>query len=210
PYADVEAVLIQNGIPPTSETYPRYTVPAIIDSTTSNESPKIIADSMRIADYLESAYPEYPIYPGGSRELQVKLVEVFSIHVRPPMAPIGYAMLPALFEGRDRDAFVARMNTMFGGLCPADLYPAEKRDEMWAALYAGLDTLASYIDENGLGKTEWLFGTDGPAYADFVLAAWFFCFKLVGPEGCWDRIKGRNGGRWERLHEACQKYTEVL
>ncbi|KAH7903667.1 hypothetical protein BJ138DRAFT_974271, partial [Hygrophoropsis aurantiaca] len=157
PYADVEAVLIQNGIPPTSETYPRYTVPAIIDSTTSNESPKIIADSMRIADYLESAYPAYPIYPGGSRELQVKLVEVFSIHVRPPMAPIGYAMLPALFEGRDRDAFVARMNTMFGGLCPADLYPAEKRDEMWAALYAGLDTLASYIDENGLGKTEWLF-----------------------------------------------------
>ncbi|KAH7923179.1 hypothetical protein BV22DRAFT_1036641 [Leucogyrophana mollusca] len=112
-FADVETVLVSNGVPPTSATKPKYTVPAIIDSKVGQE-PAIVADSPLIADYLESTYPANSIYPDGSRDLQHKHVNVINANLLRPIVPMVLAVTATVFEARDRDAFVTSRTQDFG------------------------------------------------------------------------------------------------
>ena len=86
-----------------------------------------------------------------------------------------------------------------------ELYDDSKRDETWVAIEGGLNDLSNFIDTLP-HRERWLFGTDSPAYADFVLCASFCWTKAIGYEGAWERIKDLNGGKWQRLYESCEKY----
>ncbi|KAF8994799.1 hypothetical protein BDQ17DRAFT_1524749 [Cyathus striatus] len=58
-YPDIETTSKNLGIPPTAtkvDGSPYYTLPAIHDSSTN----KALADSLRIAQYLDATYPDTP------------------------------------------------------------------------------------------------------------------------------------------------------
>ncbi|KAH7917728.1 hypothetical protein BV22DRAFT_930847 [Leucogyrophana mollusca] len=184
-FADVEMVLSSHNAPETSTTKPVYTVPAIMDATNSGEAPRIIADSPLIAYYFESTFRVNTTYPNGSRDEQFKHIDASVSNVMRRMVPMVLGALPGLMQGRDLDAFVDSRTQMLGQH-PSERYVPQKRNTLWVALEDGLDAL-SYIDENGSGEGEWVFGGDVPAYADFVLSG-AFC-------GCLGQDQGAERGK---------------
>jgi glutathione S-transferase len=80
----------------------------------------------------------------------------------------------------------------------------------WAALEAGMDALAAYIDNTSHSDTS-LFGMGSePVYADFLLAGMLLWMEAAGPEDGWDKMKGWNGGMWVAAYERCRPYMQVL
>jgi hypothetical protein len=68
--ADVQTASKKIGSTPTT-TYadgtPRYTLPTIYDPNTD----RVVTDSVAIAQYLDKQYPEHPLFPNGTADVQV-------------------------------------------------------------------------------------------------------------------------------------------
>jgi hypothetical protein len=91
-----------------------------------------------------------------------------------------------------------------------EMCPAEKREERWAVLKAGMDTMAAYIKAGTPGEHS-LFSTGPePVYADFYIAISFVWMERVGPEGGLEEIKTWNDGLWARAYANCERYMQEL
>ncbi|CAE6337432.1 unnamed protein product [Rhizoctonia solani] len=77
-FPDIEPKLKELGVPPVSETFPRYTLPVIADPSADPEgNPTYVSDSFKIALYLDEKYPapKYPaIFSAGTHGLQSLLM----------------------------------------------------------------------------------------------------------------------------------------
>jgi hypothetical protein len=90
-----------------------------------------------------------------------------------------------------------------------EMYPENKREELWAVLRAGMDELAAHIGSVEHGDHS-LFST-GPeiVYADLYLASFFPGLK-AGPPGAFETLMSWNDGLWAREYGLCEKYMAVL
>ncbi|KAG9096392.1 hypothetical protein FS749_008597 [Ceratobasidium sp. UAMH 11750] len=94
-FEDVEPTMKAMGIPPTSKTFPYYTLPMITDpSSDPNGQPIHVSESFKIAMYLDEKYPapKYPaVLPVETRSLQKLFVENYfptiTNHMTPLLAP---------------------------------------------------------------------------------------------------------------------------
>jgi glutathione S-transferase len=76
-FADIEKVSKEVGIAPNgkkADGTDRYTLPAIKDQETGHS----LADSFKIAQYLDKKYPEHTLVPAGAEAQQAALVDSLS------------------------------------------------------------------------------------------------------------------------------------
>lgn len=172
-----------------------------------------------------------PVIPQGTKDAQARYVDQINKYITARMVLMVIPQAVQIMEeGRERDHFVQTMFDKFGmrfyhyiiqispnvnqlkslGIPLPEIFPPEKQDDIWKALYAGLDIVSNTIDniERNPGE-EWPFGKGTPTYADFALCGTLILFDKVGPDGGWDKIKERNGGKWERLYEACRPFMDT-
>lgn len=207
-FPDVETTLRAIGAPPSSwrsDGGPIYTLPAIVDPTRDPQAPQILSNTNFIAEYLEANYPARPVFPEGSRALQVLFVhylqEIFVKPLLPIMVPVSYDRLPE----RTQTHFHGAMST------PSHpLPPGPKREHAWQLVKTQFDFLAVVLEKNsddGDGV-----GAQGHhvSYADFALCSMLLWIEQMAPQDGWARIKEWNGGRWARLRQRCQDYMDVL
>ncbi|KAL0566910.1 hypothetical protein V5O48_015085 [Marasmius crinis-equi] len=206
---DIEAISKSLGVAHSSvlsDGTPRYTIPFIIDSTKE----KAVSDSLRIAEYLDEAYPDTPrVFPEGTRVLQ-------SVFVNAVQARIGllYPLVFRQFETLSPGLLDSRKKAYGGG--PDSPYPnipdlteAQKK-EMWAGVKTSFTELeAAY---GGAQKDQlWVMG-DKPVFADFVLAVFFVTLKIAYGEQSqeWKDTSGLMGGRIGKLSEEVLKYRSPV
>jgi glutathione S-transferase len=73
PLADVQRVSTEAGIPQPAGRG-KHTVPAIVDPATGTR----LADSLKIAHYLDERYPERPLFPPGTEARQVAFIDTLT------------------------------------------------------------------------------------------------------------------------------------
>ncbi|KAF8153506.1 hypothetical protein K438DRAFT_2078810 [Mycena galopus ATCC 62051] len=205
-FPDVETTLRAIGAPPSSrrsDNRPVYTLPVIVDPTRNPREPQILSNTNSIAEYLEANYPARPVFPEGSRALQILFVhyiqDFFVKPLLPIMVPVSYDRLPA------------RTQTHFHGTSPPPhpLLPGPAREHAWQLVKAQFDFLAIILGKNSDGDT---LVTQGRhlSYADFALCAVLLWIEHMAPQDGWVRIRDWNDGRWARLRNRCQEYMDVL
>ncbi|KDQ11680.1 hypothetical protein BOTBODRAFT_67848 [Botryobasidium botryosum FD-172 SS1] len=213
---DIASTLQSLGVEPSPAGMP-YTLPVIADPTASGP-PKIIRESLAIAQYLDITYPdiERPLFPNGSHALQALFLHHVSNGILPTMRDLIIPLVPPILDEaalphfrRTREAFLKKP------LEEARPKGAEL-EEAWGKAKEQFGVLDSALQKNDVR----LGGTGGnlvlgkqPSYADFILVAWFVAMsKLESSEdgNIWEKVKGWHAGRWERMWKECEGFMQVM
>ena len=109
----IAPVLKPLGAPPTRETEPMYTAPAIVDA--NPEPPVVLSDSSIIADYLEKTYPEPSIYPHG-RDAHAKWTAAMVNNIIMKMAFLVMPTTSRILPPEDAEYFDRSRKEIFGTL----------------------------------------------------------------------------------------------
>ncbi|KAF4555442.1 Glutathione S-transferase-like protein 17 [Elsinoe fawcettii] len=175
-----------------------YTLPMIHDPATD----KWVGDSFDIAVYLDAVYPDRGVrlFPEGSigaiRVVNEYVNALFSRHAI--LMSDGLSFLPGT-EEESKAEWVRR----YGVARWEDLtVQGEERVKVVESLKRELEEFSGCYKHDG----PFLEG-EKLTYADFVVGAWLKSFKEVVRE-CKD-MKDWQGGRWERLLGALEKYSEI-
>ncbi|ESK86956.1 hypothetical protein Moror_3353 [Moniliophthora roreri MCA 2997] len=207
-FPDVEATLHSIRAPPTSyrsNGQPVYTLPVIVDPGRNPSSPVILSNSNNIAEYLEATYPSRPLFPPGSKAVQMLFIhyiqEVFAKPLLPIMVPLSHQHL----SGRSQD-YLRPQPGLAGHSTGQPLPPGPQREQAWLVAKEQFDFLATIMAKNaGDGDGVVVMGHD-VSYADFALCSVLIWIERMAPHDGWSRIRSWNGGRWERLWERCKPY----
>ncbi|KAF8604620.1 hypothetical protein BDV93DRAFT_440373 [Ceratobasidium sp. AG-I] len=207
-YPDIESTFKKYGVPPTSDQAPQYTLP----SSDPNGKPTYIADSFKIALYLDDNYPSphYPrLFPPGARALHALFVERFTGLVM-PLAP---TMLPLVarhgFLDDRGEEYYHRTRQAKLGKSFAEM--AEDGAQNWAQVLEKWDALGSQLDLNTAPDERGPFVMGKHiSYADLMLGAAFYWIRKAegGDMKLWRDISGRQDGRWKKLWNEVEKYTQ--
>ena len=166
-------------------------------------------DSLNIADYLDTTYPDTPpLFPGNTRVLQNGFIEATSAARMQLYILIVLAahnnLNPAsaeYFRRTREDLYNKKLE---------DFVPAgDEGEKQWKEAEEGFDKIASWFSSSE---------NSGPfvmgnviSFADIDLAARLMWAKVVLGENSegWGRITKWNGGRWERLLDSMEKYADL-
>ncbi|KAG6824215.1 hypothetical protein H0H87_012263, partial [Tephrocybe sp. NHM501043] len=154
-YQDIARVSKDKGFPPTSEGAIQYTLPAIHDPNTS----KSIADSIPIAEYLDSAYPDTPkLFAEGSKAKQVAFINALPGNLS-SLWQFTIAHSHGVLNDPEAAAYFRRTReAMFGGSKLEDVCPKGDNAKVeWAKVKAEFEEV----------HTLWLKGkdtSDGPYF----------------------------------------------
>jgi len=197
---DIEPTMKAMGIPPTSKTFPHYTLPVIADpSNDPNQGPTYVSESFAIAAYLDDKYPssKYPaILPASTRPLQKIFIEHYWPTVLGPFFPLLYSkVFGALDEKGKEYMYRSRGKDVFKPLSDSDIGPTlelarQKLDSFREILELG----------DGDGTSSYIMGNTF-TFADFAVGSFlFFARKLDGDGGeIWQQLMSWQNGRWARL-----------
>ncbi|KAF7300806.1 Glutathione S-transferase-like protein ustS [Mycena kentingensis (nom. inval.)] len=184
----------------TRTTEPLYTVPAIIDPGPSGSTPTKLAESRRIAAYLEERYPDSGRGRVALSEEDTEMVKIF-------LPVLGLVILgtAAMLEEADRSYYVDMRRKGFGKeieeICPAA--GSACRDAI-DAVRTGLTSLARTFH-----ASPWPFGGATPTFRDFELIGWLMWLKAgtaaIAEEGVWDGVKDAGEGRNLELLDMAEK-----
>jgi len=186
---------------------PRWTLPVTKDDTTG----KVVADSWKIAMYLDDTYPDKPtLFPFGVRApVDFLHAYFFNTAIRPGL-PIFLSETCVKLNPPSEKIFRRAREAEFKLKMEEFAPPGPKRDAIWAAAKAGFDTFAAKYASNGDGTLPYFYG-DKISYADLVVASFLWWIKVVlrseNPE--WKKMEGWNDGRWVKLIELTKKYQSV-
>ncbi|KAL0579555.1 hypothetical protein V5O48_002435 [Marasmius crinis-equi] len=182
---------------------PKYTVPIIEDHTKG----KVVSDSLRIAEYLDQAYPDTPVVvPPGTQELQSKLMDEVTertgVMQRFQMMKWVKFCTPELLESRKKAHGDQQLPPGFLEFTP------EEEAAAWVKAKESFEELDKKFYE---GKGLFLMG-DKPVFADLAIAAWMVTGKVIngGEESKeWKETAGWINGRVGKLTEEALKYKRV-
>lgn len=186
----------------------------------SGKSPIIVRDSLAIAQYLDVTYPdpERVLFPGGTHALQALLARHVhhAVMVQAGMGLIVVPLIPKILDEKAIPYFLSSRQRMFGKPVPEVDPKGAAREAVWASVKAAFDDLDKILQNNdqkhGGRGGDFVLG-DKISFADFALVGLFLASSTVNSDedgAPWDTIKAWNGGRWERLMEACKGYTQVV
>ena len=208
-YPDIEKTLIKLGCAPTGTkpndpTRPHYTLPAIVDASSS--PPVAIADSLAIAEYLDAKYPDRPVFPKTGKALEYAFEEYFRSVLMPRIPVLFYIPLCGILDDRGSEYFQRNR-----GLVKLEELSSEGevREGHWRALEAGYDQIAAIIEKNG-SDVDYVAGGSEPTCADILIVSFLIWIKIIMPEEWEKRVKGWSGGRWERLLKKTEEWQAVV
>ncbi len=183
---------------------PLYTIPAIYDSATGVG----IAESWRIAEYLDRTYPNTPpLFPNGTHVLQLSFRDLFYTRVL-PLFKYTIADVPTNLNPISAVHFAEARSAEFGVPSLAHLRPSrpELKAEAWRKVIEGLGAIDSLMKDDAI----WVMG-DRPSFADFIIGSAVGTVKTIyGEESLeWRQLTSCHNGRWGRLMQYLKKYSEV-
>jgi glutathione S-transferase len=184
---------VRSGITP-GESAIKYTVPAIhhVPSNT------YMMDSDKIAEFLESTYPEPPLTLTSElgQEVRKRGRAVLGTVLQKSIAPRELRIL----SPRSEDHFRRPREAMYGCRLE-DLLDPEKEDQAWKA---ASDNIRAVGDLLRTHKAEgpFLLG-QRPSYTDFYLAGTLECARVVD-EGVFRRLVAFPG--FGDIYRACQPF----
>ena len=204
-YVEVEKVLKEKGVPPSSNLSPTatytYALPSIFDTSTGAR----VSESHRIAEYLDKTYPDTPkVIPPGTEALQTTWIEA----VMTSLGPLRQFSLPGtlnlIVDSESREYFHRSRTIMFG----KDLKEMTPQGEAWDVAIKELEKGFNAIDQWILKSGGPYVMGDTPSFADFVLAGFLKWTKAsVGKDSKeWQLITSWNEGRWAKRLEQLAKY----
>lgn len=180
---------------------PLCTVPMIYDPTTN----KYISDSVVIAEYLDTQYPQTPsVFPNNT----TGLIQAFSEATRAYMPPVRDFLIWTIF---------VKLNP------PSAVYFRNQREPSLGKRMEDLvldNQIAAIMDDfkGVLGKLDALYSKNrgkGPyimgdvlSWADILVASLLMCFRVSAGEDSqrWKEITSWHGRRWAILMESLKKY----
>ncbi|KAF8515790.1 hypothetical protein BU17DRAFT_67716 [Hysterangium stoloniferum] len=169
-----------------------YTLPAILDE--SGDTPVVIADSLAIAEYLVTKYPERPVLPKTGRALEQAFEQSFEIVPNKPIGRLIQRPTLQIQNARSKRHYVQTRWDWYN-FKPSEISPeGPVRDGHWNEFEKGLDKLAEVLDTNG-PDAEWVAGGSEPTRADFITTAWLLWIKIVSPDEWEKKVKPLNGER---------------
>ncbi|KLO12307.1 hypothetical protein SCHPADRAFT_905209 [Schizopora paradoxa] len=187
---------------------PKWTLPVIHDSTTG----AIIADSFKIASYLDDTYPDKPtLFPFGGIRAPILLFHTYFMQTAiAPGRPIFVSQAFFVLNPASKDYFRRTREAAFKMKIEEFAPAGPKREGIWAAFKEGLDNIASMYASNGDGTLPYFYG-ETISYADLIVVSHLLSIRTVlGPETPeWKVLEGWHGGRWKKLLELTKKYHEV-
>ena len=204
-FPDIESFSKGLGIKPTGQNAdgsPRYTLPAIHDSSTGT----YIADSIVIAEYLEKTYPDAPsVFPNDTIALQ----KAFETSLDQKIEAVTSFIIPATcfkLNPRSEEYFRRTREITFGKKLEDVIPTGDARTEGWGKFEKGLDTIHSYLISTDK-KGPYILG-DTISWTDLLLFSYLYWFKAIFGEDSkeWKDIASWNGGRWEAHLNAIKKY----
>ncbi|KAG8910022.1 hypothetical protein FRC00_009011, partial [Tulasnella sp. 408] len=165
---DIEPTLKSLGFHPSSisgtgKEY--FTLPVISDpSPNPGGEPTLVVDSQIIAEYLDSKYPQRPLFPEGTKALQAMFLTWVRTNLLLPVIPLVAPQMTEILDGPDAEYYIRTREKMLGRKL-TEMGVGEERATSLSALEKELATLDAYISRNGEG--DFLMGTT-PSYADIL------------------------------------------
>lgn len=207
-YPDLAPLLSSYNVAPNPPPSVPYTVPTIYDPHTH----RFIADSTKIALYLDATYPSTPpILPPPIRVFDAAFQHaLITVHER--IVPL--IMYPAMTRLNPRSqAYFRETREKRFGCKMEEICPLEKQAEQWARLEKAFSLLASWFEAAGDGRLL-LMGTDEGkiCHADTQIAGRLKWIQTVFGKGSeeWKRVEGFDGGRWKRFLAIMEKWADVI
>jgi len=210
-YPDIKPHFKSIGMAP-SEVFPDgeeyYSCPSI-EVSKAGGKPDLITDSLKIAEYLEELYPDRPLFPNGTKSLQLVFMDMVDKKIANPI------FMPALWLSFKQltpesiDYWRRTREARYGPL--EKLSPqGPVRDEQLAKAKQSFNELAPYVSKKSGGAGIFLTGEE-PVYADLYLAAVLKWMKVVGEKELWSHVKEWNDGIWAKISDAVdEKYSQVV
>ncbi|EJD06830.1 uncharacterized protein FOMMEDRAFT_165518 [Fomitiporia mediterranea MF3/22] len=199
-FRDIEATAKAVGASPTkvnADGNPGYTIP-FITVTNNDKQTTAISDSIKIAQYIEEAFPdpEHKLFPAETRVFQ----SVFSTYLTDKTRgaySVVFLRLVNLLLDNDREWFIESRRRI-GGRSVEEMVPQDEASMQiaWKNFDAVFDELAAHLDKAGEGNYRI---TGGVSYSEFELVSFLNLIYRLSFDEAWKRLKGRNGGRWEKL-----------
>ncbi|KAI0262606.1 hypothetical protein BC834DRAFT_971970 [Gloeopeniophorella convolvens] len=207
-YPDIAATMKHIGVENTEyrDGAPLYTVPVIHDALTG----ATVADSLEIAAYLDTQYPDTPrLFSGPAQALQRAFIAQFvEPRLRLPTAKLVAPYVPGKLSQRSGEYFRATRVKMYGMRLEELSGAPEQRVELVQEILGALKDLGIWLDAS---KRDYL-GGDNVSYADVVVASNFKWLRaILGDDGDseWKAIRAFEDGRWERYIQSFEKWEEV-
>ncbi|KAL5503989.1 hypothetical protein ACEPAH_8061 [Sanghuangporus vaninii] len=199
-FPDVEATAKAVNALPTftkADGTPGYTIP-FITASFPDKSTIAISDSLRIAQFIETTYPdpEDKIMPSNARVFQSMFTKYMTERIYGSINKISMPLvISALPESAGKWIVATRKNTI--GKTVDEIAPQDETSvtEAWKGIEAAFDDLAAHLDSGGEGNFR---VTGSASYAEFELVSVLNFVKRLSPDG-WNRLEVRNGGRWGKL-----------
>ncbi|KAG1735229.1 hypothetical protein EDB19DRAFT_1115190 [Suillus lakei] len=187
-FCDIALTMKGIGASPTAGE--RYTLPVITDPNTG----AVVSDSHAIAKYLDETYPNKPLIPHGAHVLVQTFETLFISTVLKPSSRLLMARTLEIQNEMSRELFIESRLKMFRETRWEDVAPAEKTQQMWAALKKGLGVVDEWYLKSG-GR--WIMG-DIFSFADIVVVSWVAWWSAILNEQERQEIHALHGGRWAR------------
>ncbi|KAF9474207.1 hypothetical protein BDN70DRAFT_885085 [Pholiota conissans] len=203
-YPDIEGHCKKLGIAPTGHRAPFYTLPAIHDPSTDT----YIADSLKIAEYLEKTYPSTPkLFPDNTLGLQTAFHAAF-VQQMGSLWQFIYAPEFHKLNPQGADYFRRTREEKFGRTLE-DLVPKGKQGEVeWAKFKAGLGRVDTWYAKSG---GPFILGMS-PSWADFIVASYAMWWRRIWGEESqeWKDVGSWHDGRWSKLLANLKEYQKVV
>ncbi|KAJ6584772.1 glutathione S-transferase [Mycena capillaripes] len=186
---------------------PYYSLPVIQDRNTG----KVITDSARIAEYLDSTYPDTPkVIPAGTHTLQKAFFAAYDSATEPLIQYIMPAVATIL-RPKSEEYFVRTREVSFGKKL-VDMTPTGGAHQVaWKEVEAGFGKVHRWMNEGPNQGAPFVMG-DQVSFADFMVAGEMqWCMKAFGEESdLWKDMMAWHGGRWAKLVANLKKYEGPL
>ncbi|KAI3285271.1 hypothetical protein DTO002I6_8747 [Penicillium roqueforti] len=194
-FPDIEPTLKELGlVPEKSASRSKYTVPAIQHVPTNT----YIMDSLPIAQFLESIYPNPPVPLTSElgREIETKARGVLGKAIYSSVMPREIRIL----SPRSQEYFRRTREASLGHRLE-DLLDEGKEEQVWSDVSAAMGAVGELIRTN---KADGPFVLGArPSYTDFFIAGSLQSIRVVD-EGVFQRMIGYPG--YGEVYEACLSY----
>ncbi|KAJ1306676.1 hypothetical protein OPQ81_007670 [Rhizoctonia solani] len=214
PLCDIEPTLKDLGVPPVFPNFPHYTLPMIADPSGEPEGkPTYVADSFKIALYLDDKYPspQYPlIIPPGTRAIQHMWFTTYYPPLSALIVKLFYYLSPRMLDERSAEYWYRTRGDKFKPLSE------EENAQHWKELHAKFETLGKSLSLNdGTSEAGPFIMGERLSFIDFTIGGFFYFIQRVeGNES--KRLKemmewqdGRWNAFWKGIQNVESKSTEL-
>ncbi|KAH6911358.1 hypothetical protein BKA70DRAFT_1264076 [Coprinopsis sp. MPI-PUGE-AT-0042] len=226
-FPDIRALYEKFNVPanarPDGSPEPFYSLPAILDVDPATGKEIVITDSLKIAKYLDTTYPDTPRVLSSADDKAIQEQEAFARRAIMSFFPVfpnifASKVLTTGNEASEAHATKKRIGALrqffkekYGSISSLDevTFTDEEKKESFTKFLENLDGVGVAIrDEEG--KVAWANG-DTISFSDFAIAGGLYWIRAaVGEESQeWKMVTEWKGGKWVRFLNRLEPYATV-